>query len=120
VGPSAAAAFEQAALALTAVVVDPESVRASTSVPIECDAADLELLLVAWLDALVYEMAVRNMLFGRFEVRIDGSHLSALAIGEGIEVLRHKPAVEVKGATFCELAVLSRDGLWTAQCVVDV
>jgi len=120
VGPSVATAFEQAALALTAVSVDPESVRSSTAVTIECEAADLELLLVAWLDALIYETAVRGMLFGRFEVRVDGTHLSGRAFGEPVDVLRHQPAVEVKGATLCELAVQSHDGLWTAQCVVDV
>ena len=59
-------AFEQAALALTAVVCDPASVEPREAVPIGCDAADDEGLLVAWLNALVYEMAVRHMLFGRF------------------------------------------------------
>jgi len=35
--------------------------------------------------------------------------------------LRHAPAVEVKGATFTELAVSEdRPGLWRAQCVIDV
>jgi len=120
VGPTVAAAFEQAALALTAVAVDPADVRASAPVAIECDAADLELLLVAWLDALIYETAVRRMLFARFEVHIDGMHLRARAFGEPVDVSRHQPAVEVKGATLCELAVQWRDGVWTAQCVVDV
>ena len=100
IGPTVSAAFEQAALALTAVAVDPASLRPSTSILIERDAADLELLLVAWLDALVYETAVSKLLFARFHVDIDGTHLSARAFGEGIDVSRHQPAAEVKGATF--------------------
>ena len=71
-GPTRAAAFEQAALALTAVIADPATVRPTVAVPIECAAADDELLLAAWLNAVVYEMAVRRMLFSRFEVRLDG------------------------------------------------
>ena len=40
--------------------------------------------------------------------------------GEPIDLERHHPAVEIKGATYTELAVLRKDGHWTAQCVVDV
>jgi SHS2 domain-containing protein len=38
-----------------------------------------------------------------------------------VDVARHQPAVEVKGATFTELKVRRTDqGEWLAQCVVDV
>jgi tRNA nucleotidyltransferase (CCA-adding enzyme) len=116
-----AGAFEQAALAMTAVVCDPAQVQPREAVAIDCEAADDEGLLVAWLNALVYEMAVRHMLFGRFRVRIDGRHLAATAEGEPIDAARHHPAVEVKGATYTALRVgRGDDGLWTAQSVVDV
>jgi SHS2 domain-containing protein len=66
-------------------------------------------------------MATRRMLFGRFELAIEGDCLKATAWGEPVEVARHRPAVEVKGATYTELAVRRRaDGSWIAQCVVDV
>jgi SHS2 domain-containing protein len=120
VAATLAGAFEQAALALMAVCVDPGRVLDSSEVAIECAAADLEILLVRWLDALIYEMAVRGMLFARFAVRIDGTCLSARAFGEPVDVGRHAPAVEIKGATLCELSVACRGGVCTAQCVVDV
>ena len=59
-GKTAAEAFEQAAQALTAVVTSAE-VRAAVSVQIKCEAPDLELLFVEWLNAIIYEMAVRKM-----------------------------------------------------------
>ncbi|MGE5105489.1 MAG: archease, partial [Betaproteobacteria bacterium] len=71
VGPTQAAAFEQAALALTAVVVDPASVVPRDVVSVSCEAPDEELLLADFLNALIYEMATRNMLFGRFRVTIE-------------------------------------------------
>jgi tRNA nucleotidyltransferase (CCA-adding enzyme) len=122
VGPTQAAAFEQAALALTAVVVDPASVTAREVVPVSCEAPDDELLLAVWLDAVVYEMATRRMLFSRFEVTVESpGRLHARALGEPVDVARHEPAVEVKGATLTELAVRREaDGRWLAQCVVDV
>jgi tRNA nucleotidyltransferase (CCA-adding enzyme) len=121
IGPSKEAAFEEAALALTAVITDPLSVAATMPVQIVCEAPDDELLLVDWLNALVYEMATRKMLFSRFAVRITGHSLQGTAWGEPVEVARHEPAVEVKGATYTELAVKHDErGRWIAQCVVDV
>lgn len=121
IGATLAAAFEQAALALTAAVTDPAGVEPRAAVAIDCAAADDESLLVAWLNALVYEMAVRHMLFSRFEVAVDGGRLRATAHGEPVDAARHQPAVEVKGATYTALRVAhGADGLWTAQTVVDL
>jgi tRNA nucleotidyltransferase (CCA-adding enzyme) len=121
IGSTKAAAFEGAGQALTAVITDLESVLPTQSVPIACEAPDDELLLVDWLNALVYEMATKKMLFGRFTVHFDGHALRATAWGEPVEVARHQPAVEVKGATYTELSVKQDEqGRWIAQCVVDV
>ena len=120
-GRTRAAAFEQAALALTAAVADPADVEPCEAVAVTCAAPDDELLLVDWLNALVYEMATRRMLFSRFAVEIDGERLHGRAWGERVDVARHKPAVEVKGATYTSLRVAQKsDGIWIAQCVIDV
>ena len=63
---SKAESFEQAAVALTAVITDPDSVAANERVEVTCEATDDELLLVNWLNALIYEMATRRMLFARY------------------------------------------------------
>jgi tRNA nucleotidyltransferase (CCA-adding enzyme) len=121
IGATLDEAFEQAAMALTAVIVDPVQVAAATAVDIRCAAPDVELLFADWLNALVYEMATRAMLFGRFRVQVADGELAATAWGEAVERVRHAPAVEVKGATYTALAVSQRaDGAWIAQCVVDV
>jgi SHS2 domain-containing protein len=113
--------FEQAALALTAVIVDPAAVAPRETIRLSCEAPDAELLLVDWLNTLIYEMVTRNMLFSRFEVHVEGERLSAQVWGEALDVMRHHPAVEVKGATYTALQVARQpDGNWLAQCVVDV
>lgn len=119
-GPTKAEAFRQAAIALTAVVTDPQCVRATASVSVVCGAPNDELLLVDWLNALVYEMAVRSMLFGDFTVAIAEHELRATAWGEEVDRARHEPAVEVKGATMTALRVAPVAGGWRVQCVVDV
>lgn len=119
-GATLAQAFEQAAQALTAVVTDAP-VQPLVPVEIRCEAADRELLLPEWLNALIYEMAVRRMLFGRYAVNIEDGRLSATAWGEPVDVARHAPACEPKGATLTELNVAADDrGVWSAGCVVDV
>jgi beta-phosphoglucomutase family hydrolase len=120
-GPTMAVAFEQAALALTAVVTDPAGITLRQSVSIACEAPSAELLLVDWLNAAVLRMATDDLVFGAFEVAISGTRLDGRALGEPIDVARHQPAVEVKGATLTELEVAEQpDGSWRAQCIVDV
>ena len=119
-GATAAEAFAQAARALTAVVTDGH-VEPAVPVEVHCEAPDLELLFVEWLNAIIYEMAVRKMLFSRFAVTIAGGKLDGTLWGEPVDVLRHAPAAEPKGATYTALKVAqSADGNWTAACVVDV
>ena len=120
-GSTLADAFAGAATAMTSVICDPDRIADREAVTFECAAPDNELLLVDWLNALIYEMATRRMLFSRFDVGIDDHHLTATAWGEPIDISRHQPAAEVKGASYCELAVGQQaDGGWLAQCVVDV
>ena len=118
--PTLAAAFEQAGLALTAAVSNAE-VRPQTKVEIACSAPDHELLFVEWLNAIIYEMAVRKMIFGRYKVHIEDGGLTGILWGEPIDVTRHEPACEPKGATYTELRVAQDEqGAWSARCVVDV
>ena len=119
IGATREEAFEQAALALTAVVTDPAGVSPGEALAIDCEAPDDELLLVDWLDALVFAMATRGLLFARFRVTITGHRLTASAWGERVDRARH-PAVEVKGATLTALRVAREGGQWGAQTVVDV
>ena len=121
IGRSMDEAFAEGAVALMAVMVDPSSVRDETRVEIACQADEPDILFADWLNALIYEMEVQNLLFGRFDVRIDGSRLVGAAWGERFDAARHAISVGVKAATYMELKVFQRDdGLWVAQCVVDV
>jgi SHS2 domain-containing protein len=119
-GKTAAEAFEQAALALMAVVTNAE-IKPADSVEVRCEAPDIELLFVEWLNAIIYEMAVRKMLFSRFAVRLENDRLTGTLWGEPVDVARHAPACEPKGATYTALKVaVDKDGIWSAACIVDV
>lgn len=129
VGPTKEEAFSQAALALTAIITDLQTVESKERVDISCEEQDDGLLFVNWLNALLYEMATQRMLFSKFDVKIEGSRkagsrinqLHAKAWGERIDLKKHSPAVEVKAATYTDLNVeQDKDGNWLVQCIVDV
>lgn len=120
IGATLDEAFEQAALAMSAVVTDIALIQATASIDIRCNEDHTDALLYDWLNALVYEMATRKMLFNRFEVMISDGELKATVTGESIDIQRHQPAVEIKGATYTELAVYQEKDQWVAQCIVDV
>lgn len=118
--PSLNRAFEQAAVAMCQLITAAD-VLPRYQLQIHCRAPDLEGLLVDWLNSLVFEMASRGWLFGRFRVRIRDHSLSATVWGEPVDRERHQPVVEVKGATYTALMVQQDDaGLWHVRCVVDV
>lgn len=121
VGGTLREAFEQTGLALTGMVTDVQSVQDLQKVSVTCTAPDNELLLMDWLNAVIYEMSSKNMLFSRFEVNLKNLELEASLWGEPVDIKRHSPAVEPKAATFTELKVTQLPtGLWIAQCVIDV
>jgi SHS2 domain-containing protein len=120
-GGSVGEAFEQAALALTAVVADVSTVAPNQTVEVRCEAPDVELLFVSWLNEIIYEMAVRGMLFSKFQVVVSDGSLKGTLAGEKVDPERHRVAVEAKGATVTALKVsCDPAGQWVAQCIVDV
>jgi tRNA nucleotidyltransferase (CCA-adding enzyme) len=120
-GPTREAAFEQGAIALMHAMGAGSDVAPKQMVSIACEAPNDEVLFVDWLNALIFEMATRSILFSRFRVGIEDGALRAEAWGEQIDPSRHEIAVEAKGATFTALEVAQKaDDTWVAQCVVDV
>jgi tRNA nucleotidyltransferase (CCA-adding enzyme) len=119
-GPTLEVAFEQTALALTGAVTNAD-IAGKTAIEVSCAAPDKELLLVEWLNVIIYQMAVTGMLFVRFEVTIRGGRLEGRIWGEPADQARHRPACEPKGATYTALHVAEdARGRWSATCVVDV
>lgn len=113
-------AFAAAALAMVAISVEPKKIKQKQKVKVVCEQQENELLLIAWLSSLLYEMATRKMLFSKFEVSIKGEQLTGKAWGEKLDLKRHRPVVEIKGTTYSDLKVMQEKGRWIAQCIVDI
>jgi SHS2 domain-containing protein len=113
-------AFASAALAMVAISVDLRKIEPKQQVDVTCEQPDRELLLIDWLNALIYEMAVRKMIFGRFEVKIEGECLIGKVWGEKLDMKKHRPAVEIKGTSYSDLKVARENEQWVAQCIIDI
>jgi len=125
-GATPAEAFAGAAAALGSLwAADASSVRPQLTRSVVCEAEDLERLLVAFLDELIFLFATRRILLASLDVEIDAppggpARLVARGTGERYDPARHESTVEPKGATFTALRVAPESGGWVAQCVVDV
>jgi SHS2 domain-containing protein len=104
-GKSVAEAFEHAAKAMFDIITDKSKIESVGQYDIELDSTDLELLLVDWLSKLLFLNGAKNLVFSKFEVRIDGMHLVAHVYGEQYDVKKHKMGVEIKAVTYHMLQV---------------
>ncbi len=118
-GRSLEEAFAEAAKAVFDLMVDIGAVKPQKSIEVRCEAENEEELLVEWLNALIAEASLNNMVFSQFEVRIQAGKLVGSAKGEELNLERHEVRTEVKAATYSQLRII-KDGEFAAQCVVDV
>jgi SHS2 domain-containing protein len=118
-GRSLEEAFAEAAKAMFNLMVDIEAVRPIKVIEVECEAENEEELFVEWLNALLAEASINNMVLSQFDVRIEKGKLVGLARGEELNPARHEVRTEVKAATYSQLKII-KDGEFVAQCVVDV
>jgi SHS2 domain-containing protein len=112
-------AFESAASATFAVMVDLSAVRPERSVTLDFEEADIEIALVRWLNLLLGLSHEQGLVFSRFWVERDGVHWRGGASGEPWRRDLER-GVEVKGATLTMLEVKQGSDGWRARCVVDV
>lgn len=116
--------FCEAARAMFNVMVDIDQVRPQKRVKLRVSARTPNLLLVEWLGRLLSEKDLSGLIFSRFSARIaqrgEELVLEGSARGEAFDPSRHEPKTEVKGVTYAGLRVWEKDGLFIAQCVLDV
>ena len=118
-GASLEEALANAAYGMFTLIADPESVREETCRHIEVGAEDIESLLVAWLNELLYILDVERTLFKRFEVlQLTDTSLKAKAYGEPVEESRHRLRPGVKADTYHMLKIEKDDG-YTVQLILD-
>jgi SHS2 domain-containing protein len=119
--PDLGTLFVEAGRALFAVIVeDLDTVEPRQELQIELAGDDREFLLFDWLKELLYRFDAQHLLFGRFQVHVDGTGLRATAWGEPLDPDRHVLLHEVKAITYHGLTVEQTDQGWLAEVIVDI
>ena len=120
-GSTLCEAFSSAALGLTSLIVDPETIRSSGSREIDIEADDDEMLLIKWLNELIFLFDARNFIMKDITtLTIENNRLKAKIRGESFSADRHAPRVDVKAVTFHQLYIGEQNGVWTIRVFVDL
>jgi SHS2 domain-containing protein len=113
--------FACAANALFDLTCDLESVIPRRSIHLQLENPELEGLMVAWLNELIFLHETQRLLFKSFDLIISGNYLlSAKVEGEDLDPNKHTIYRSFKAATYHQLEVLQEEGWWTARIIFDV
>jgi SHS2 domain-containing protein len=116
--------FAAGAEALTETLTDRATVLSRLSVPVALEAPRLDLLLVDWMNELVYQFDVHAMLVCDVDVAVtrgaERCRLQAIVHGERLALGRHPIKTLVKAVTYHALAVVETPDGWRATLVFDL
>jgi len=105
-GKNLAGAFEQAALALMSVILDPGKINCSQTKDVILQGADREQLLVKWLTEILYFYDGQRFAAGNFVIsELSSTRLKATVAGESFDEGKHAPRLDVKAITYHQLLV---------------
>jgi tRNA nucleotidyltransferase (CCA-adding enzyme) len=118
------ALFEEAAVALSAVLSGSAPVEPRERVSVSLTACSVEQLLVDWLVELLGRFDIELWLAGSgrlvVEQRGDRWHLNGAVAGAPLDPHRQSTALPVKGITYHRLSVRQTADGWRATIVLDV
>lgn len=112
-------AFEAAAQAMFAIMIDIAALRPEITVRFDFEEDDVELALVSWLNLLLAHAREQQTVFCQSRLRREGNRWHGEASGQRWSRDMER-GVEVKGATLTMLAVQQTPDGWEARCIVDV
>ena len=112
--------FEQCALAVTDIMVDPATLSAKEERRFALSSEDLDRLLYDFLTELIVAKDVDSLLFRDFEVQVKGNSLTATAKGEPIDRGRHRLRNDVKAVTMHLFGIKHEGANWKTTVVLDI
>jgi len=122
--PSLALLFTDAALALTDTITDRRLIAPLRSAAVDLTSTAVDLLLVDWLNDLIYRFETDSLAVGRADVSVtarEGAwNLRGTVSGESLDPARHPVRTLVKAATYHALDVSRAADGWQATIVLDV
>jgi len=116
--------FENSALALNETMVDTKTVSAKVKKIFKLQNAELNNLLVDFLNEIIYYKDTDSMIFSKFKVKVEQKDklwkLTAEIFGDKINWQKHKLLADAKAATWHMFELQKKGKTWRAQVVIDI
>jgi len=113
--------FANAALGLFNLMADLDNLKEDTKREIKLSAEDVEVLLIEWLNELIYISEVEHIIFKKFEIdELSNTNLKATCFGEKIKPGQHRLKREIKAATYHMLRINKENGSYKVQIIFDI
>jgi SHS2 domain-containing protein len=119
-----AALFENAALAMLSIAGEIKHVEPRQTFALSATAADLEALLVNWLNEVLWWSDGKQIAFREFRVQQideggDAMRVAAIGAGEPRDPARHRAKLIIKAVTYHQLKVVEALEGWVAEVFLD-
>ena len=108
--------------AICACLVDkPNAIRPTEQRVISLSNEERDYLLFDWLSELLFLFESEQLVFSRFEIKLDRSGgMRAQVFGECFSLDRHGRGREIKAVTYHGLRVERAHGGWFAEVILDI
>jgi SHS2 domain-containing protein len=119
--PTLEGLFEEARRALLMLMLEEPPEEGAEKREVSLSASGLEMLLVRWINELVYLIQGEGCVPAQAEVTIRGGRsIEARLTGVPLDIDAHGWKGEIKSATFHDLNVETGEEGWRARVILDV
>ena len=113
--------FANAAIGLFSLMAELDDIKEGVRRDLELSAEDEEILLVEWLNELIYIFDVEHIIFKRFEIdELTSNQIKARCFGEKIKHGQYKLKREIKAATYHMLRINKDSSGYQVQVIFDI
>lgn len=113
--------FESAAKGMYSLMTDLSAVGTNKMLRTTLSSQSIEGLLVGWLNELIFYFDAYGFVGKEIEIReLTEDKIDAVIRGEDFDPARHERRLLVKAATYHNLSIMQKDGLWQAEVIFDI
>ncbi len=112
--------FENAALAVTSLIMNPKLIEKKIARDIEVHGNDLSSLLINWITELLIIRDSEGLLFSTFEVNISEDHKSLKTKAWGDIIVGINYEMDIKAITYSLFRLEKIDNNFFLQFVLDI
>jgi SHS2 domain-containing protein len=114
--------FANASLAMFEVMVNIKKIKPKIKRQVSVKGNDLQSLMFNWLNELLIYVDSENLVFSKFNVKVNKKSFSleAECKGEKINPEKHQTKTHVKACTYHRMEIKKEKDIWQAQVILDI